>query len=164
MVAAPPARSQILPARQVPNAVLEELKNTPDGAATVTLTAVYVPAATFCVVMKFVSDCRRVNSKSVDGFDENTETPLPLEGVRVMPMIGRVKLTADVFAGGVSEIVMLNDESALPPPQFVVHALCSPLQELCDNANVPATASNRRDFLEEGDCVDYVRSGWCGRQ
>jgi len=53
----------------------------------------------------------------------------------------------------VSEIVMLNDESALPPPQFVVHALCSPLQELCANANVPATASNRRDFLEDGDCV-----------
>jgi hypothetical protein len=145
MVAVAPVRSQTAPARQVPNGLVEELYNTPEGAATVTLTAVYVPAATSCVVMKFVSDCSRVNSKSADGFEEKTETALPLEGVRVMPMIGNVKLTMDVFVGGVSEMVMLSDVS--PPPQLVVHALCSPLHELNAKANVAATTSNRRDFL-----------------
>jgi hypothetical protein len=61
-----------------------------------------------------------------------------------MPMIGIEKLTIDVLLGGVSEIVTLSFE--LPPPQFVVQALCSPLQEFSANVIVVATTSNRRDF------------------
>lgn len=93
---------------------------------------------------RFVSDCNRVSSKSVEGFDENTDTALPLDGVSVIPIIGKLKLTTLVFVGGVSEIVMLK--FALPPPQFVVHELFKPLHEL--TAKTAASAANKSIFFE----------------
>jgi hypothetical protein len=147
MVAALPVIPQTAPETHGPTVAPVALINTPDGAATVTLTAVYVPAATVTfVATKFVSDCSRVSSKSVDGFDENTETALPLEGVSVIPMMGKEKLTTVAFVGGVSEIVRLSEELPVPPPQFTVHGFFKPLQEL--KVNSAATTINKRDFFE----------------
>jgi hypothetical protein len=74
------------------------------------------------------------------------ETGLPLDGVSVIPMTGKVKLTTEVFVGGVSDIVTLKNAS--PPPQFVVHAVFNPLHEL--SASIAAKAIIRRvlfDFI-----------------
>lgn len=94
---------------------------------------------------RFVSVCNRVNSKSVDGFEENTDTALPLDGVSVIPIIGNEKLTTDVFVGGVSEMVRLR-VALPPPPQFVVHAFFNPLHEL--STKITVTTMNKRDFFE----------------
>jgi len=48
-----------------------------------------------------------------------------------MPMIGKVKLTIVVFVGGASEMETLNNASPFTT-QFVVHRLCTPLQEESD--------------------------------
>lgn len=82
---------------------------------------------------------------SVEGFEENTETGLPLEGVNVIPMIGKVKLTTEVLVGGVSEIVRLREELPVTV-QLVVQAVFNPLQEL--KTKMAAKAINRRDFFE----------------
>ena len=126
-----------------PSVLPEELTYTPDGPDTVTLTAVYVPAGTFTLVItRLVSDCSRVSSK----FPElNTDTALPLEGVNDIPTMGRVKLATEVLVGGVSVMVRLNNASP-PPPQFVVHLSCNPLQEL--SARIATTAIKIRVFLE----------------
>jgi hypothetical protein len=139
---------------QGPRVAPEELIYTPEGAATVTLTAVYVPAGmvTFAAT-RFVSVCRRVSSKSVEGFDENTDTAPPLDGVSVIPIIGIEKLTTDVFVGGVSEMVRLR-VALPPPPQFVVHAFFNPLQEL--SIKIAAIAMNKRDFFE----FIYIPQDW----
>lgn len=140
--------------QELPKLLPVLLINTPDGAATVTFTAVYVPAVTVTLlVIKFVSVCRRVNSKSLDGFDENTETALPLEGVSVIPIIGNEKLTTLALLGGVSEIVKLR-EAFPPPPQFVVHGVFNPLQELA--AKMAAMAKKKRLFVE---FITYPRTG-----
>jgi hypothetical protein len=145
MVAALPVMLHTPLFTQVPKLLPELLMYTPDGAATVTFTAVYVPAATVTLLaIKLVSVCRRVNSKSVDGFDENTETALPLDGVSVIPIIGNEKLTTLALVGGVSEMVRLRD--ALPGPLQFVHGVFKPLQEL--TAKIAAMAINRRDFFE----------------
>jgi hypothetical protein len=145
-VAALPVRVQTALLRQVPTVAPEELINTADGAATVTFTAVYVPAATFTFeAIRFVSDCRRVSSYFADELGENTDTALPFEGVSVIPMIGSEKLTILVLVGGVSEIVKLSLELP-PPPQFVVHLFFNPLQEL--KVTIAAMTTKRRDFFE----------------
>jgi len=96
---------------------------------------------------RFVSDCSRVSSKFVDGFDENTDTALPLDGVSVIPITGSVKLTTLVFVGGVSEIVMLKPVFP-PPPQFVTQTLFNPLHELTPQVASNATATRAiLDFI-----------------
>ena len=54
-------------------------------------------------------------------------TGLPVDGVRLMPTIGRLKLSTVTPLGGVSKSVMLT--LASPVVQFVVHLLLEPLQE-----------------------------------
>jgi hypothetical protein len=155
MVAADPLKLHTIPfVQELPRLLPVLLMYTPEGAATVTLTAVYVPAATVTLlVIKFVSVCSRVNSKSLDGFDENTETALPLEGVSVIPMIGNEKLTTLAFVGGVSEIVKLSD--ALPPFGVQsVHGVFKPLHEL--TAKMAAIAKKKKLFLE---FITYPRTG-----
>ena len=56
-----------------------------------------------------------------------------------------MKLTTEVFVGGVSEIVRLSD-ALPPPPQFVVHAFFTPLHEL--SVRITASAIHKRDFFE----------------
>jgi hypothetical protein len=63
--------------------------------------------------------------------EESTETWLPDDEVNEMPMIGKVKLTTVVFAGGVSEMETLSKASP-PGLQFVVQRLWTPLQEESD--------------------------------
>jgi hypothetical protein len=146
MVAAfPGAKPQNAPDTQAPTVALEALTKNPEGAATVTFTAVYVPAVTdWFATIRFVSDWSRVNSKFVEGFDENTDTVLPLDGVNVIPIIGNVKLTTVVFAGGLSEIVILR--LALPPPLQFVHGVFSPLHEL--KAKIVTSAIKTSVFFE----------------
>jgi hypothetical protein len=80
----------------------------------------------------------------VDGLDEKTDMALPLEGVKVIPMMGKEKLTTLAPDGVVSEMVMLSD--ALPlPPQLVVHLFSSPLHEF-RTANATITNSIRNRF------------------
>lgn len=135
-----------VPAAHEPTAAPELLMNVPEAAPTVTLTAVYVPAATDALVTTTSeSDCNRVNSKLAAVPVENTETWLPEEEVNEMPTIGKVKLTTVVFVGGASEMDTLN--KALPfPPQFVVHRLCVPLQDESDR--IAANSAKIRYFLE----------------
>src|SRR5579859_2492109 len=97
--------------------------NVPVEAPTVTLTAVYVPAATDALVTTTSeSVCNRVNSKLDAVPEENTETWLPDDEVSEIPTMGKVKLRTVVFVGGVSEMETLSE--ALPfPPQFVTQLL-----------------------------------------
>lgn len=115
---------------------------TPDGADTVTLTAVYLPAATETfAAIKFVSDCRRVNSKFAV---ENTETGLPLEGESVIPMTGKVKLATEVFVGAVSETVRLREAFPVPPPPPPPPPLLfSPLQEASGSTAIRAKRTSK---------------------
>jgi hypothetical protein len=135
-----------VPAAQLPTAAPELLMNVPEAAPTVTLTAVYVPAATDALVTTTSeSDCNRVNSKLAAVPVENTETWLPDEEVNEMPTIGKVKLTTVVFVGGASEMDTLT--KALPfPPQFMTHRLCEPLQE--ESERITAKIAKTRHFLE----------------
>jgi hypothetical protein len=135
-----------VPAAHAPTAAPELLMNVPDAAPTVTLTAVYVPAATDALVTTTSeSDCKRVNSKLAAVPEENTETWLPDDEVNEIPMMGKVKLATVVFAGGVSEMETLS--KALPfPPQFVTHRLCVPLQE--DSDGIAASTAKTRYLLE----------------
>ena len=64
-------------------------------------------------------------------------TALPVDGVRLMPTIGRLKLSTVTPLGGVSKSVMLT--LASPVVQFVVHLLLEPLQEAS-----PRTAATTR--------------------
>jgi hypothetical protein len=135
-----------LAAGQLPTWAPELLMNVPEAAPTVTLTAVYVPVATDALATSTSeSDCNRVNSKLAAVPEENTETLLPDEEVNEMPTMGKVKLTTVVFVGGVSEMETLS--KALPPGlQFVVHRLCTPLQEESDR--LAANTAKTRYFLE----------------
>ena len=68
------------------------------------------------------SGCRRTRSKEGIVVGEKTFTGLPVVAeVRLMPMIGRLKLKKLAPAGGVSRIVTVR--LALPPVQPVVHVL-----------------------------------------
>ncbi len=60
-------------------------------------------------------------------------------------MIGKVKLTIVVFVGGASEMETLNNASPFTT-QFVVHRLCTPLQEESDR--LAANTAKTRYFLE----------------
>jgi hypothetical protein len=94
------------------------LINTPLEVVTVILIEVYVPAGTDMLTpTKAESVCKRVISYDVGVI--GTVTAVPLEGVRVIPATGSVKLSIETPAGGRSNRVILR--FALPPPQFVMH-------------------------------------------
>jgi hypothetical protein len=118
---------QTAPFAHVPIVPPEVLINTPLEVVTVTLIEVYVPAGTDMLTpTKAESVCKRVISYEVGVI--GTVTAVPLEGVRVIPATGSVKLSIETPAGGRSKRVILR--FALPPPQFVMHPpLFTPLQD-----------------------------------
>jgi hypothetical protein len=126
---------QTAPFTHVPIAAPDVLMNTPLEAVTVTLIEVYVPAGTARLKpTRLESVCSRVISYDVGVI--GTVTTEPVDGVRVIPAIGRVKLRMDTPAGGRSERVILK--FAWPPPQPVEHPpFFKPLQD-----PNPITATN----------------------
>ena len=147
MVAAFPDMEQGAPLEHEPIAAPEPLKRTALEAAIVTLSAEYVPAVTETfVATTSESDCRRVSSKLAGELGPKSDTALPpAEGVKVIPMIGEVKLMIEVLAGAESEMDRLTD--ALPPqlPPGHVTTFLGPLQEA--TARVARRIANERAFL-----------------
>jgi phosphoribosylformylglycinamidine (FGAM) synthase-like amidotransferase family enzyme len=86
------------------------------------------------------SVCRRVAStdETVVGICNG----LPVEGVKLIPGIGRVKLSKSIPLGGVSKSVMLR--VAFPVLQFVVQRFLRPLQEF--NETMPIAATNTNEY------------------
>lgn len=80
------------------------------------------------------------------------ETGLPVDGVRLMPTIGKLKLRTFTPVGGVSKSVMLTVAS--PVVQFVVHLVLEPLQEARGRTTRKIRRSNGRfEFIQtpQGD-------------
>lgn len=74
------------------------------------------------------------------------ETGLPVDGVRLMPTIGRVKLRTVTPVGGVSKRVTFT--VALPVVQFVVQVLLVPVQEASARAVKTRMSSDHFEFMQ----------------
>lgn len=74
------------------------------------------------------------------------ETGLPVDGVRLMPTIGRVKLRTVTPVGGVSKSVTFT--VALPVVQFVVQVLLVPVQEASARAVKTRMSSDHFEFMQ----------------
>ena len=89
------------------------------------------------------SDTRWVNSKLPP---EKTETGLPVEGVRLIPEIGSVKLTTLTPVGGVSESVRFS--VAFPVGVQLVQRSCTPLHDESKNRELQTRRSfENMDFI-----------------
>ena len=107
------------------------------------------------------------------------DTGLPVDGVRLIPTIGKVKLRTLTPVGGVSKSVTFTVAS--PVGQFVVHLFLEPVQEARGRTTRKMRGSNRRfEFIKHpneiwappppaldvksppGHTVTLTRAGSCG--
>jgi hypothetical protein len=126
---------------------------TPLEAVTVTLIDVYVPAGTDRLKpTKVESVCKRDISYDVGMI--GTVTTEPLEGVRLIPAMGSVKLKMETPAGGRSNIEILR--CALPVLQPVEHPpFFSPLHE--------ANSSTAADKAKRNNAFIFITHPRCHR-
>lgn len=105
------------------------------------------------------SDTRWVNSKLPP---EKTDTGLPDEGVRLIPEIGRVKLTTLTPVGGTSESVRFS--VAFPVGLQLVQGFFTPLHDESKNSELQTRRSFKNmDFIHvpQGRFDNpFPRTGW----